>query len=322
MVNTCTIKTRDFANVIGVSTHLIYKIIKDNKLPIIESGNKKLLPHKTARTILSSRGFTYKKNKKPFVINIFGMKGGIGKTSIATALSEGASRLGFRVLAVDLDMQGNLTQSFDAKKQNQPVLYNVLREENTLKETIQKVHDGLDILPSSLVNSAIELFLSGRSINYSNYFNSVLKEVFDDYDLIVIDCPPSVTKSTTCAACFCDISLIPLNADMDSFDGVVMSVAEINRLGNDFDKNIPYKIVFNKYDAREKLSLSIMSNIAQHDELKDNLLSVVIRTDTGFKNTKAAKNFIYDLTRSVAKEDCYMLIKDLLGISKWQENKV
>ena len=121
-----TISVKDFSSMINVSPHLVYKTIKENDLPVVPEGNKKSLPPETVRWILSSRGFDFKRKKSPHIINVFGMKGGIGKTSIATALAEGASRIGFKVLAIDLDMQANLTQSFNMKRHGQPVLYSVI----------------------------------------------------------------------------------------------------------------------------------------------------------------------------------------------------
>lgn len=320
-----TLRIKDFSALLGVSTHLIYKIIKELNLEFQAQGNMKTLPPHSVRTIMERRGFCYKKNIAPFIINIFGMKGGIGKTSIATALAEGSSRLGFRVLAVDLDMQGNLTQSFSMKKYGQKVLKDLIKGELLLKDIILNVHPFLDLIPSSLENSQIETILSSQTVNFTGYFKSIFNSVFSNYDLIIMDCPPSINKITSCATCFSDLNLIPVNADMDSFDGVVMSVSEIKRLEETFaDRGlkIDYKIVFNKYDAREKLSLSIMSEIAQRNHLQSNLLPIVIRTDTSFKNTKAVGSYIFDTRKSSAKDDCFSLIVELTKINQWLEEKL
>ena len=148
----------------------------------------------------------------------------------------------------------------------------------------------------------------------------MLDSVMFDYDLIVIDCPPSIHKITVCASCFATENLIPINADIDSFDGVVMTVSEIEKIERSFKNlsiKINYKIVFNKYDAREKLSLNIMGSISERKNLKDNLLPIVIRTNTAFKNTKADGEYIFDSKKSTAKEDCYALISELTGLTDW-----
>lgn len=317
-----TISTKDFSSLINVSPHLIYKLIKEHDLPVVPLGNKNALPPETVRRILELRGFKFKKNSnKPAIINVFGMKGGIGKTSIATALAEGASRLGFRVLAIDLDMQGNLTQSFNMKRHGQPVLYHAITGDVNINDVIVSVTSNLHLLPSSLDNSQIDHILNSKqSINITNFFDEMLELIKNDYDLIVIDCPPSIHKITVCASCFATENLIPINADIDSFDGVVMTVSEIEKIERAFKNlsiKINYKIIFNKYDAREKLSLNIMAAISERKNLKDNLIPIVIRTNTAFKNTKSDGEYIFDLKKSTAKEDCFALISELTGLSDW-----
>lgn len=319
-----TMSVKDFSTLIGISNHSIYKIIKEKKLETIAQGNRKVLPPSTIKEILTLRGYKYSEDKKPLIINIFGMKGGIGKTSIATAIAEGASRLGFRVLAVDLDMQSNLTQSFNKKQHGQPVLRDLIIGEKKIDEIITSVHQYLNLIPSSLDNSLIENFLSTQTINILGFFKDIFKAKYDSYDLIILDCPPAINKITACAVCFADLNIIPVNADMDSFDGVMMSVSEIKMLENkfkDFNLNIKYKIVFNKYDAREKLSLTVMGEIAKKELLNQHLLPLVIRTDTTFKNTKAAGEYIFDIRKSSAKEDCFSLITEVTGINRWLKDK-
>jgi chromosome partitioning protein len=322
--NTPFLKVREIAPLLGVSTHTIYKAIKDNDIEVYSQNNKKVLQPKSVRRIFELRGFNFKKTIKPKVINVFGMKGGIGKTSIATAIAEGASRLGFKVLAVDLDMQGNLTQSFHAKKPNQSVLFDVINDAKDIKNTIEHIHDSLDIIPSNLSNSRMELQLSHMQIDTPDYFNQIFQSVFDQYELIIIDCPPSVNKVTSCATCFADLNLIPINADKDSFDGVVMSVSEIKHMEKMFKARglkINYQIVFNKYDAREKLSLYIMGLIGQEPALSNHLMPIVIRTDTAFKNTKSEGRYIFDINKSSGREDSINLIAEITGIKNWLEEK-
>ncbi len=320
-----TISAKDFSSLINVSPHLIYKLIKEHNLPIVPVGNTKALPPGSVRRILELRGFKFRRNdKQPHVINVFGMKGGIGKTSLATAFAEGASRLGFKVLAIDLDMQGNLTQSFNMKKQGQPVLYHAITNDVPVNDVILTVTENLHLLPSSLDNSQLEHVInSQQSINITSFFDDLLEPVKGEYDLIVVDCPPAINKITVSAACFATDNLIPINADIDSFDGVVMTVSEIEKIERSFKNlsmNVNYKILFNKYDAREKLSLNIMGAISERDNLRENMLPIVIRTNTSFKNTKADGEYIFDAKKSTAKEDCYALISELTGLADWASN--
>lgn len=321
MSSSISISVKDLSSVLGISTHLIYKIVNDNNYDVIIQGNRKNLPPETVRKIISSRGFKYGPTK---VLNIFGMKGGIGKTSIATAIADGASRLGFKVLAVDLDMQGNLTASFNLKRKGQKVLAHVLKEgkdDNVgISDIILKSHDYLSVLPSSLENAAIEVILS-KPLNYATFFRTIFAPILGQFDLVIMDCPPALNKVTVCASCMADINLIPINADADAFDGLLMSIAEIHRLSKEFEIDIDYQIFWNKYDAREKLSMLIMGEISKQQELLDNLIPQVIRTDTTFKNTKALGESIYKNRKSSAKDDCFGLLGEVLGINAWLNEK-
>jgi chromosome partitioning protein len=80
-----------------------------------------------------------------------------------------------------------------------------------------------------------------------------------------------------------------------------------------------YSVVFNKYDAREKLTLDIMGKISERENLKENMLPVVVRTNTAFKNSKADGCFVFDLRKSSAKEDCFTLVSELIGLTDWSD---
>ena len=110
--NTRTFRAKEIASILKISVHTLYKIIKQDNIPVIQQGNRKLLPSESIRKIFESRGFVYKKEgqNKPLVINLSCMKGGVGKTTLATALADASSRIGFRVLVLDLDMQANITE--------------------------------------------------------------------------------------------------------------------------------------------------------------------------------------------------------------------
>lgn len=318
-MNIKTLSVKDLSNITGISTHMIYRMVKDNDLPIIQKGNRRELTPTAVREILLLRGLCkIDRFAGAHKIVILGAKGGIGKTTIATNIAEGLSRLGFSVLFGDLDSQGNGTAGFGKKKQGQPVLINIINGTSKIEDTIVNVHENLDILPSSLANLQLDHFLSNHNFNPGKFFSNIFKPVEDKYDFIVLDCPPALNKITFYAAFFANTNIIPLNADADSLDGVVMTVSELIKIEKEFSNSgskVNYNIIFNKYDAREKLSLTIMGEVAQNPLLKDNLMPVVIRVNTAFKNTKADGEHIYDIKKSTAKEDLLSLVAELSGIS-------
>jgi chromosome partitioning protein len=319
-----TLSVKDLSSLIKISTHSIHKCIKEHNLEIIPKGNMKVLPPETVFRILEIRGFILPRVAGgPIVINLCGTKGGIGKTSLATSIAEGLSRLGFKVLGVDLDMQANFTQSFNQKVHGQSVIYHVITQECNIDDSIRSVSENLDLLPSSLDNSQLEYKMNSmQEINITKFFKDLFNPIISKYDVIVIDCPPALNKVTACAFCFATTNLIPVNADIDSFDGVVMTVAEMDKIKKSFcntNLEMNYSVVFNKYDAREKLTLDIMGKISERENLKENMLPVVVRTNTAFKNSKADGCFVFDLRKSSAKEDCFTLVSELIGLTDWSD---
>ena len=124
-------------------------------------------------------------------------KGGVGKTTTTINLSAGLAALDYRVLAIDLDPQGNLTQhaGFDPEKLS-PTIYDALKAEvnglnGDLSAAICKTKEGFDLLPSQPELSMIELSLM-NTLSRERVLSTVLEEVDDQYDFILIDCSPSL----------------------------------------------------------------------------------------------------------------------------------
>src|SRR2546423_12853524 len=119
-------------------------------------------------------------------IAVLSQKGGTGKTTTVRTLADVMSRVGLDVLAVDLDPQGNLSDYFDVPADAEPTMGDVLSGRATASEA---VHDG--IIPANLALAEAELMLAGR-MGRELTLRKALKDVEDDYDVILIDCPPSL----------------------------------------------------------------------------------------------------------------------------------
>jgi chromosome partitioning protein len=311
------ISPKELASLLGVTTNLVYKIIQSDGLNTTQSqNNRKKLPPSTVRQILSKRGFHF----KPSIIAVEGLKGGIGKTTISLALTEGAARYGIKTLVIDLDMQGNLTEYFLKSDGNTRVLVHLIKGTSKIENIIKNHSEFIDFIPSSLDNSRLEIELN-KTINYKTFLRSLLAPIIDDYDLIILDCPPTLSRITTLATCAADCVLIPINTDRDSMSGLYYQLDEIYNLKKTFEIDIDYKIIWNKFDAREKLSSFYMQEIYTNDKTKDKLLPMVMRTDTTYKNAKAFKQSLFSMKKSAAKEDAEQLVKELLGLNSWIENK-
>ncbi len=304
---------RELASLLSVSTNSVYKIIKSSNLATTQSAtNRKKLPPSTVKELLSKRGLQFKSK----IYALEGLKGGIGKTTLSIAIAEGAARYGTRTLVVDLDMQGNLTEYFSNEIPPKNVLVHVVKGSVKLEDIICSHSEFLDFIPSSLDNSRLELELN-KAINYKTFLKEMFLPIIDRYDLIILDCPPTLSKITTLATCAADCVLIPINADRDSMSGLYYQLDEINNLKKTFDIDTDYKIIWNKFDAREKLSSHYMQEIYTSSSTRDNILPMVMRTDSTYKNAKALKQSLFSMKKSSAKEDSEQLVKEILGINSW-----
>ena len=150
------------------------------------------------------------------VIAVINQKGGVGKSTTAQAIGQGLFLKGYKVLFVDLDAQGNLSYSLDAKQTNLTSL-EVLTRQATAKEVIQKTETG-DIMPSSLQLSGADLMLTQMGKEYR--LKEALEPLKKSYDYIIIDTPPALGILTVNALTACTGVIIPAQADIYSLQGI------------------------------------------------------------------------------------------------------
>jgi chromosome partitioning protein len=147
-------------------------------------------------------------------ITVLSQKGGTGKTTTARTLVDVFRRVGLRVLAVDMDPQGNLTDYFAIGDDPAPTLADVLTGRATAADAVHS-----DVLPASIHLAEAELVLSGK-IGREVTLRQALAEVGDGYDLVLVDCPPSLGLLTVNALVAADCALISTEAEYFSLQGV------------------------------------------------------------------------------------------------------
>jgi chromosome partitioning protein len=147
-------------------------------------------------------------------ITVLSQKGGTGKTTTTRTLVDVFRRIGLRVLAVDMDPQGNLTDYFAIGDAPEPTLADVLTGRAEAREAVHS-----DVLPASIHLAEAELILHGK-IGREMTLRRAIAEVVDDYDLVLIDCPPSLGLLTVNALVAADQALISTEAEYFSLQGV------------------------------------------------------------------------------------------------------
>ena len=301
------------AKVFEISTQATYVKLNTKNISLIEvSERKKLLPPSSMREILKAQKFKYFKK----IFSIHDLKGGVGKTTIALSFAVRARHYGFKVLLIDLDLQSNLTRYCNVDPTNLPVWVNILRKDTKINNCIIPIAEYLDLVPSNLNNSRLEVELaSNSSVNIKDSIKDTLESVINNYDLVIIDCPPSLCKTTTMATCASDLTIIPINPDQFSIDGMNMTIDEIKRIKKAYKLPLKYNILWNKYDARKKLAPVFLQQIATDTEKYYNTLTTVVRIDSAFETSQSMRKSIFELPKkSNSQEDIDALTRQLLGI--------
>lgn len=315
-----TITTLELADCLGgITAQGVYKALKTHDIETgIANNGRKLIPAKGIRKLLEERGFQYPKSIISFQI----VKGGVGKTSLSFCLAVRASHYGARVLAIDIDQQGNLTRSFNIEARDKPVWLNLFRDKIAVENAIIPLSDNLHLIPSNLNNSRLDTELTHSSANLKDLIKDTIASVRNNYDLIIIDCPPAINKINTAVTCASDIVIVPINPDPYAMDGLDFTFSELTRVKKEFKLTFDYRVLWNKYDARERLGAVYMHELTKREDIVNNILPVVCRVDTSMKNAIFNAKSIFDLPKKAAiREDIDQFAKEILGINAWKETK-
>lgn len=303
----------------GITVQGVYKALKSHNIPTQATNNRrKFIPSHGIRKLFEERGFIYPK----LIISFQIVKGGVGKTSLSFCLAVRASHYGARILAIDLDQQGNLTKSFNIVAREKPVWINVFRDKAPIEEAIFKITESLHVIPSNLNNSRLDLELTQSSTNIKELIKDTIAPIRDSYDLVIIDCPPAINKINTAVACASDIVIVPVNPDPYAMDGLDYTISELNKIRKDFKLAFDYRIVWNKYDARERLGAVYMHELMKRGDLTEKILPVVCRVDASLKNAVFCNKSVFDLPKKAPiREDIDQFAKEMLGINLWKERE-
>lgn len=208
------------------------------------------------------------------IIAIANQKGGVGKTTTSINLSSCLAALGKKVLAIDMDPQGNMTSGLGIDKNEvENTVYDLIIGETDIEDVICKdTLENLDVMPANVDLSATEIELIGVEEKEFIIHNEVEK-IRDNYDFIIIDCPPSLNTLTINAMTTADTILVPIQCEYYALEGLSQLIHTIDLVKERLNPNLEIEgVVFTMYDARTNLSLQVVENV------KDNLQQTIYKT--------------------------------------------
>lgn len=199
-------------------------------------------------------------------ISIVNQKGGVGKTTTAVNLATAMAVTDRKVLVIDLDPQGNTSTGFGIKQQERRVtIYQVLNGLESLAQAIVKTNiPNLELITSNTNLSAAEMELMGLE-RREYILKKLLAPVKDQYDFIIIDCPPSLNLLTINALVASDEVLIPMQCDFYSLEGLSHLLKTVEIIEKRLNPNIKIGgILFTMYDRRNRLTEQVEEDVRKH----------------------------------------------------------
>jgi chromosome partitioning protein len=306
------------AEILGMTVQGVHKQLKSKNIPYKKTRNRLHFGHNGAKVIFEN----FKRNC--MVSAFLLVKGGVGKTTLCRETAIRATIMGKKVLVLDLDHQGNLTRSFNVDAKQTPVLIDLLENPKLdIHDSIINIIPGLDIIPSRFDNSVLDNFIMLKGIPLEKVLNKKISSLRNEYDLILIDCPPSLGQCVASAVLCADLLILPTTPCDFSDSGIDITVSHVNAMFGTYDITpIQMKIILNKYDSREKDSRETYTKLIKDAKYGDMLFNCYIRKCKDFEKYRREHLSIFETTSSnYAREDIDIFTRELLEMDSLDKSK-
>jgi chromosome partitioning protein len=198
------------------------------------------------------------------IVAIANQKGGVGKTTTAINLGAALGALEKKVLLVDCDPQGNATRGV-GEKARFPHLYHVLTGQKEAGAAVRETgFPGLHLLPTDRELVGVEVEFVGTD-GWERRMRGVLREIAGEYDVVFLDCPPSLGHLTVNALVAADRILVPLQCEYYALEGISELIATVRRVQNRLNPELVISgILLTMYDDRTNLSRDVADEVRTH----------------------------------------------------------
>lgn len=261
----------------------------------------------TAQPVETIARGTKRRIHAPSRLAVFNHKGGTGKTTTSVSLAAGLAARGLRVLLVDTDSQGNVSVSLGAKTEK--TLYHVLVMGVRPADAAVRVRPNLDLIAANETLAAAELYLAGRQ-NRDRILRDRLSSAFDGYDVVLLDCSPSLSLMNQNALTTSDGILVPVACDFLSLVGVRQVVKTVKNVNALLHHPVQiYGVLPTFYDARARICRDSIDALRAH--FGDRVLPP-IRQAIRIKEAPAQGKTIFEFAPDSNASEDYERIVDLL----------
>jgi chromosome partitioning protein len=247
------------------------------------------------------------------IISVTNQKGGCGKTTTAINLAASLASNNRKVLLIDLDPQAHATLGLNIKSELS--IYNVLskiaNQKASLSEIITNVDENFDLAPSAIVLSTLEQELAGEIGRESRLLETLSNFKADDYDYVLIDCPPNLGILTINAIRASREMIIPVEASRFSLEGLEQLMGIINLVKDRLGHQVDFRILVINFDSRLRHSFKMLDKI--RTTFKDRLYSNIIHVNVKLKEAQNQGTHIYKYDKYCrGAKDYFSLARELI----------
>lgn len=197
------------------------------------------------------------------IVAIFNQKGGVGKTTTSINLAAGLGKLGKQVLLVDIDPQGNSSSGLGIdKNETDVIIYDILSQEASIAEGIYDTSaENVRIIPSNNQLAGLEIELA-RKDDWEMVLKDTISEIKDEFDFILIDCPPSLGILSVIGLIASDSVIIPIQCEYYALEGVSQLFQTIELVKKNYNPKLEVEgVVLSMFDGRTNLSIQVVEEV-------------------------------------------------------------